>query len=139
MAILKAGGISTLLNGWWQSAEMSHALNLTEPKLIIADEPRAKRISAACGPWPMVALPIERPIAEALEPLTGGETSDAELPEIGPEDDCDHPLHFGIDRRGQGRAVDAPGGDHGRLHLCDVADDPAWRHAEHGRGAEECA
>jgi acyl-CoA synthetase (AMP-forming)/AMP-acid ligase II len=88
MAILKAGGISTLLNGWWQSAEMSHALDLTEPKLIIADEPRAKRIAAAGGSWPVVALPIERPIVEALAPLTGGETSEAELPDIAPEDDA---------------------------------------------------
>lgn len=88
MAILKAGGISTLLNGWWQSAEMSHALELTEPSLIIADEPRAKRIAAACGPWPLVSLPVERPIAEALRPLTGGEAHEAELPEIAPEDDA---------------------------------------------------
>jgi long-chain acyl-CoA synthetase len=88
MAILKAGGISTLLNGWWQSSEMSHALELTAPSLIIADEPRAKRIAAACGPWPLVSLPIERPIAEALEPLTGGVASEAELPEVGPEDDA---------------------------------------------------
>ena len=88
MAVLKAGGISTLLNGWWQSAEMNHALELTEPRLIIADEPRAKRIAAACGPWPVIALPIERRIAEALEPLTGGEESAAELPEIVPEDDA---------------------------------------------------
>ena len=88
MAILKAGGISTLLNGWWQSAEMSHALELTEPKLIIADEPRARRIAAAGGSWPLVALPIERPIDEALEPLTGGEASEATLPDIAPEDDA---------------------------------------------------
>ncbi|GAA4009955.1 class I adenylate-forming enzyme family protein [Sphingomonas swuensis] len=88
MAVLKAGGISTLLNGWWQSAEMSHALELTEPKLIIADEPRAKRIAAACGPWPIVSLPIERPIAEALAPLMEGDASGAELPEIGPDDDA---------------------------------------------------
>lgn len=88
MAILKAGGISTLLNGWWQSAEMSHALDLTEPKLIIADEPRAKRTAAACGPWPIVSLPIERPLAEALQPLTGGEANEAELPELSPEDDA---------------------------------------------------
>lgn len=88
MAVLKAGGISTLLNGWWQSAEMSHALDLTEPKLIIADEPRAKRIAAACGPWPMIALPIDRLIAEALAPLTGGEVSEAELPTIASDDDA---------------------------------------------------
>ena len=88
MAVLKAGGISTLLNGWWQTTEMSHALALTDPRLIIADEPRARKIAAACGPWPVVSLPIELPIAQALEPLTGGEDSDAELPEIVAEDDA---------------------------------------------------
>ncbi len=45
---LKAGAIATLLNGWWQAHEMEHALDLTEPKLIIADAPRAKRIAARC-------------------------------------------------------------------------------------------
>ena len=40
MAIAKAGGVATLLNGWWQPAEMQHALQLTEPKLIIADAAR---------------------------------------------------------------------------------------------------
>ncbi|URD60497.1 acyl--CoA ligase [Sphingomonas sp. KRR8] len=89
MAILKAGGISTLLNGWWQSHEMAHALDLTEPKLIIADAPRAQRIAGACGPWPVVSLPIERPIAEALAPLLkDGCPEDAPLPEIVPEDDA---------------------------------------------------
>src|SRR6476659_9341863 len=37
MAILKAGGIATLLNGWWEPLEMEHAVFLAEPKLIIAD------------------------------------------------------------------------------------------------------
>ena len=40
MAILKAGAIATLLNGWWESHELDHALQLTEPKLIIADAAR---------------------------------------------------------------------------------------------------
>ena len=26
MAILKAGGIATLLNGWWEPFEMEHAI-----------------------------------------------------------------------------------------------------------------
>ena len=47
MAVLKAGAVATLLNGWWEAHEMEHALLLTEPKLIIADAPRAKRIAAA--------------------------------------------------------------------------------------------
>ncbi len=45
MAIAKAGGVATLLNGWWQPHEMQHALDMVEPKLIIADAPRAKRIA----------------------------------------------------------------------------------------------
>ena len=40
MAILKAGGVATLLNGWWEPYEMEHAVALTEPRLIIADPPR---------------------------------------------------------------------------------------------------
>ena len=31
MGILKAGGVATLLNGWWEPAEMEHAIRLTEP------------------------------------------------------------------------------------------------------------
>ena len=49
MAITKAGGVATLLNGWWQPHEMKHALDLVTPVLIIADAPRAKRIADVCG------------------------------------------------------------------------------------------
>ena len=31
MAVLKAGAVATLLNGWWQPDELEHALLLTEP------------------------------------------------------------------------------------------------------------
>jgi acyl-CoA synthetase (AMP-forming)/AMP-acid ligase II len=87
MAVLKAGGVATLINGWWQAGEMGHALGLTEPELIIADETRAARLAAGGCTIPTVALPVERPLAEAVAPLLarGGE---AELPEIAPEDDA---------------------------------------------------
>ena len=51
MAALKAGAIVTLINGWWQVGELAHALTLTGPKLILADEPRAGRIAAADGSY----------------------------------------------------------------------------------------
>jgi acyl-CoA synthetase (AMP-forming)/AMP-acid ligase II len=86
MAVLKAGGIATLVNGWWQSEEMRHGLTLTDPCLVLADETRAKRIKAGCPDKVVVGLPIERPIAEALEPLLG--RGEADLPEILPEDDA---------------------------------------------------
>ena len=45
MAVLKAGGIATLINGWWQADEMRHALGLAEPelnmRLPVMDEDRA--------------------------------------------------------------------------------------------------
>ena len=73
MAVLKAGGVATLINGWWQAEEMRHALELTEPALIIADETRAKRLAAGGCTFRTVSLPVERPIDEAIAPLLGGE------------------------------------------------------------------
>src|SRR3954463_15510333 len=61
MAVLKAGGIATLINGWWQAEEMRHALALVEPALIIADEARATRLAAAGCAIPTVSLPVDRP------------------------------------------------------------------------------
>jgi acyl-CoA synthetase (AMP-forming)/AMP-acid ligase II len=86
MAALKAGAIATLLNGWWQRHEMEHALKLTRPALIIADEARATRIAAVCGDMPLVTLDIDRPIGTALQPLL--DSGEAELPEVAPDDDA---------------------------------------------------
>jgi long-chain acyl-CoA synthetase len=87
MAILKAGAIATLLNGWWEKGELRHALELTEPVLILADPPRARRIADA-GDWPVVTLEIEKPIGDALAPLLAGADEAAELPDITPDDDA---------------------------------------------------
>jgi acyl-CoA synthetase (AMP-forming)/AMP-acid ligase II len=88
MAVIKAGGIATLLNGWWESHEMEHAIRLTEPRLIIADRPRAKRITAKCDDFDMIGLdidlPVERAIAPLLEPIRG----DEQIPDLAPEDDA---------------------------------------------------
>jgi long-chain acyl-CoA synthetase len=86
MATLKAGAIATLLNGWWQTPEMAHALEMTRPALVIADMPRAERIEAAWKGAPLVALDVDRPIAEALAPLL--EAAEGELPETAPDDDA---------------------------------------------------
>jgi long-chain acyl-CoA synthetase len=87
MAVLKAGGIATLLNGWWQADELSHGLALTEPKLIVADVPRAARIEASENRAELVSLPIERPLEQALAPLFGGITA-APLPQVTAMDDA---------------------------------------------------
>ena len=85
MAILKAGGIAVLLNGWWQSHEMAHALELVSPRMTIADAPRAKRMAEVCGGCEIVTLEVDRPVEEAIAPLlAAGE--DAGLPDVSPDD-----------------------------------------------------
>jgi len=88
MAIAKAGGVATLLNGWWQPHEMQHALDMVSPKLIIADVPRAKRIEHVCGSCVLVTLSIDEHLDRALAPLLDGADPEALLPEVAAEDDA---------------------------------------------------
>jgi len=86
MAIVKAGGIATLLNGWWEPLEMEQAIRLTDPKLVIADAARGRRIAEKCSDFETVALPVELPIEQAIAELLGA--GEADLPEISPDDDA---------------------------------------------------
>jgi long-chain acyl-CoA synthetase len=87
MAAAKAGAIVTLINGWWQIDELAHALQLTEPKLVLADEARAKRIAATGVEVAVETIAIERPLEQAFNGwLVEDET--ITLPEVVPEDDA---------------------------------------------------
>ena len=86
MGLIKAGGVATLLNGWWEELEMEQAIRLSEPKLIIADAPRAKRIAAKCADLDILSVPVELPVEQALAELLGSQ--EMPLPEIGPDDDA---------------------------------------------------
>src|SRR5215213_6763176 len=86
MAIVKAGGIATLLNGWWEAQEMEQALRLSEPKLIIADAPRARRIAEKCSDLRIFAVTIELPVEQALAELLHDRDEDSSLPDSVPED-----------------------------------------------------
>ena len=87
MAALKAGAIATLINGWWQTEELKHALELTAPKLILADAPRAARIAQIAGQWELVSLPIELHADAALAALLGADDKIA-MPAVSPDDDA---------------------------------------------------
>jgi acyl-CoA synthetase (AMP-forming)/AMP-acid ligase II len=86
MGAVKAGGIVTLLNGWWEPAEMEHAIQLTDPKLIVADATRAKRIAERCADRDVAGISVDRPVEQALAELLGAE--EEPLPEIVAEDDA---------------------------------------------------
>ena len=88
MAALKAGAIATLLNGWWQPDELEHALQMTAPKLVLADEPRAQRISATCASCDAMTIAIEQPAEQAFAELMADLPDGGPLPEISPEDDA---------------------------------------------------
>ncbi|WP_324806429.1 class I adenylate-forming enzyme family protein [Sphingomonas sp. LY29] len=87
MAALKAGAIATLINGWWQVEELDHALALTEPRLILADEPRAHRIGATRFAGDVVSVDIAKPAREAFaDTIESGEGGTADLPQVAPDD-----------------------------------------------------
>src|SRR5215208_6104010 len=88
MGIVKAGAIATLLNGWWEAHEMEHAVTLTDPKLIVADAPRAKRISARCADRAILTIPIEQPIEQAMFELLRDGDEQAALSDVSADDDA---------------------------------------------------
>ena len=45
-ALLSMGAVNVAMNGWWTEAEMQHALDLTEPTLLLFDAKRAERLGA---------------------------------------------------------------------------------------------
>ncbi len=130
---LKAGAVATLLNGWWQADEMQHALDLTEPEADHrrraareADRRRAAPIARSS------TLPIDEPVERgAGRRLLDGARRGSAAARSRARRRRDHPVHLGLDRRGQGRAFDPPRGDHRRLCLCHRADRPA-RHPDRG-------
>lgn len=81
--ILMAGGCATLLNGWWQSAELADGISMTEAKLIIADPQRAERLAGIDHGATVVTLDIAQPLAAAIAPLTG---ASADLPQLTGDD-----------------------------------------------------
>ena len=88
MAVVKAGGIATLLNGWWQAHEMEQGIRLAEPKLIIADVQRAERISAKCSDVDILPVSIDLPVEQALAELLHDRDENSVLPDVGPDDDA---------------------------------------------------
>ncbi|HYC96194.1 MAG TPA: class I adenylate-forming enzyme family protein, partial [Sphingomicrobium sp.] len=88
MAVAKAGAVATLLNGWWQADELEHALQLTQPKLVLADVPRAQRIAATCANCPVEAIAIEQHCLDAFADLLAAGSDDIALPDVSPDDDA---------------------------------------------------
>ncbi|MBX9796475.1 class I adenylate-forming enzyme family protein [Sphingomonas sp.] len=90
MGILMAGGVATLLNGWWQTAELAAAIAEVECALVFADAPRAQRLDEATGLSANV-VPIDDrlPLAQALAGVIArGGTAETQLPMLTGEDNA---------------------------------------------------
>lgn len=83
--ILMAGGCATLLNGWWQSGELTAGIRDTETKLVIADAQRAERLAGIDHGAAVVTLDIKQPLAEAIAPITA-QGGSADLPQLAGDD-----------------------------------------------------
>lgn len=88
MGITMAGGIATLLNGWWQSAELAEAIADVDCTLVFADPPRAKRLAAIEGTVvPVTEIDDTLPLAQAMHRITH-DAADGPLPALTGDDNA---------------------------------------------------
>ena len=89
MAITIAGGVATLLNGFWQGDEMAEALSDTQAVLLFADLPRGERLaqSSVAHSAKKILFDDALPLDVALAPImTAGSGATAALPELSSDD-----------------------------------------------------
>ena len=71
MGIIMAGGVATLLNGWWQGGELCDGIGDVGATLVFADPQRAQRITecARLKKCELVLVDVALPLDEAIEPI----------------------------------------------------------------------
>lgn len=77
-AITSLGAIAVAMNGWWTEDEIRHGLELTTPKLLLADAKRAERITGDPG-VPLVVF--EEDFAELRDHAPGADLPDTPIDE----------------------------------------------------------
>ncbi len=68
MGILMAGGVATLLNGWWQGPELAAGIEDVDCSIVFLDGPRAQRLAdhGYVGPAKLITIDIAQPLNIAL-------------------------------------------------------------------------
>jgi long-chain acyl-CoA synthetase len=88
MGILMAGGIATLLNGWWQGGELADGIDDVGATLVFADPPRAKRLSEAnrTVKADIIVVDLGLSTTDALAPIGAKGAADTLLPALDGDD-----------------------------------------------------
>lgn len=88
MAILMAGGVATLLNGWWQGSELAEGIRMVDCRFILADAQRAARLQGEdIGSAKIILFEHDCAPIEGLKALLAkGGGAESELPAIDPLD-----------------------------------------------------
>ncbi len=97
-ACLSIGAVAVAMNGWWTETEMRHALELTEPKVLLIDAKRAERLTGPDLGIPMVDLDAD------LETMTS-HAPDVGLPETPIDEDDPAMLIFTSGTTGRAKAA----------------------------------
>lgn len=88
MAILMAGGVATLLNGWWQGGELADGIRMVDCRFVLADAQRAARLQGEdSGPAELILFEHDCAPLEGLKALLAkGGGAESTLPAIDPLD-----------------------------------------------------
>jgi acyl-CoA synthetase (AMP-forming)/AMP-acid ligase II len=90
MAIIMAGGVATLLNGWWQGGELAEGIRMVGCRYVLADAQRAARLEGEdIGDCQLLIFSHDCSPMDGLSVLTsqGGDAS-TPLPAIDPLDNA---------------------------------------------------
>jgi len=90
MAIIMAGGVATLLNGWWQGGELAEGIRMVGCRYVLADEQRAARLAGHdIGGCELLIFGHDGTPMEGLSVLTSkGGGAETPLPTLEPTDNA---------------------------------------------------
>lgn len=87
MGIIMAGGVATLLNGWWQGGELADGIDEVGATIVFADPPRAQRLqeSGRALAARVVTVDIAQRLDSAIAPVIADDAP-ASLPTLDADD-----------------------------------------------------
>jgi len=87
MAVLMAGGVAVLLNGWWTGEELAYGIDLVGCRLVLADRQRAERLAGQTHGAELLLIEHDCAPAQGLAVLAakGGDAT-TPLPDLNGDD-----------------------------------------------------